>query len=105
MNPIFAISDFGELVAQNGFVAAIHTMLAGLTETTLASASVLTPPGGESASAQAVVSQVGAVQQFGAMANLALEQLMEHTASTDIFSATTEAVEVTEAANLAAVLV
>lgn len=101
---LFAISDFADLAAQNGFVAAMHMMLAALTETTVSAASVLTPPGGESASAMAVANQLAAVWQFGAMANLALEQLVEHTASTDIFTATTLGVEAAEAANLAAVM-
>lgn len=100
---LFSVSSFAELAAQNGFVAATHGMLGALTETTIAAAGVLTPPGGESASATAVAQQMSAVEQFGAMANLALEQLVEHTASTDIFAATAEGAEIIEAANLTAV--
>ncbi len=100
---LFSVSSFGQLAAENGVVAATHSILSALTETTLAGASALTPPGGEGASVKAVASQIAAVQQFGAMANVALEQITEHTASTSIFGATTEGANLAEAANLAAV--
>jgi len=101
MAGIFKITDFGEVLTQNAAVSAINGMLASSSAATSAAASTITPPGGEGASALAVSQQVAAVEQFGAMFQMGMEQLMERVAATDIFSATSEAVEGLNAAGFA----
>lgn len=101
MAGIFQISDFGELLTQNAAVSFINGMLTSSSAATSAAASAITPPGGEGASALAVAQQVAAVEQFGAMFQLGMEQLMERVASTEMFSATSEATNALNAASFA----
>ena len=74
-------------------------MLTSSSAATSAAASAITPPGGEGASALAVAQQVAAVEQFGAMFQLGMEQLMERVVSTEMFSATSEATDAFNAAS------
>ncbi len=101
MSGLFKITEFGELLTQNAAVSFINGTLASASAATSAAGATITPPGGEGASALAVSQQVAAVEQFGAMFQLGMEQLMERVVSTDIFSATTEATNSLNAASFA----
>lgn len=98
---IYSVSDFGELAAGNAAVSAINAALFASNSATEAAASTITPPGGEGASSRAVAQQIAAVQQFAAMFNLGMEQLMERVVATDIFGAAAEANELANAASVA----
>lgn len=100
---LFQVTDFAELAAQNGAVQAVQAMLTTVTGVTEAGASLVTPPGGEGASAKITATQQAATQQFAAMVTQGLMELEKHIGTTSIFGATSEGVQAIEAANLTAV--
>lgn len=93
MNPLYSVTEFGEIAAGNASIQAIEAALVAATEANQVAASALTPPGLEGASTRAVMQQMSSIEQFHAMLALGLEQLEERIISTSIFAETGEATE------------
>lgn len=104
MSGLFRVTDFAELAVQNGAVSTIQGTLTAISTTTAAAAATLTPPGAEGASMRAVAQQIISVEQFAAMFTQGMMALQERVAATDMFSASTQAVEAASAAATSAIV-